>query len=631
MGLRVILLVFSWFLTAPWVPVWQVCAFNAEGLVRTINTMRFVLAVPVMMCVVGCSPDFHTIDRHVNEMLLEGAEGINAPVPPRPVERWAEVTASEEAMNDKHPSTFNPPAESMEWESIASIEAQEVLARLRGYEVAADAGNELSFDEAVSWAFEHGREYRFAEEDYLLACLRLVLELHDWTPQIADEIALQYEHEDGDNDFLQSSKGLINTFSASQQLPWGGEVTASYVATFAHEVYGTAANQTGSSTTRVGQFFLGGHIPLLRGAGMIAQEGIIQAERELVYAARGFEEFRRSFWFRIVRSWLGLLVQRQQLDNALEAAALLDRLAERRRALYEAGRARLYDAAEAENRALQERSRVAGLWESYRLSVDRFKLLINWPVDDPVRIDTKTFAIDPPVTNLDTAVEVAMAQRLDLQSDRDRLVDRQRGVRNALNGLLPDLNLGGQVRFGSNDTYYYDAVLPSMEDMNAEASLTLGLPLDREAERIAVRQAQVVLERDRREYRKLKDEATLEVRSAVRDIDANLFSLDIQKRNVDIARMNIESINADPDSYTVLDQLSSIQSLQQAQNGRARAFQSVQESILQYLLATGQMRIDSDATLEPLPGMVISTTHSLSYNDPTSDSSSVQTNDTQVH
>ena len=115
----------------------------------------------------------------------------------------------------------------------------------------------------------------------------------------------------------------MNTFSASQRLPWGGEVTASYVATFAHDVLGAASGSSGSDTTRIGQFTFGGSIPLLRGAGMIAQEDIIQAERRLVYAARAFEEFRREFWFRTVSTWLSLLVQRQNLDNALESEALL--------------------------------------------------------------------------------------------------------------------------------------------------------------------------------------------------------------------------------------------------------------------------------------------------------------------
>jgi len=574
--------------------------------------------IPACLLVAACSPGFQRIDQHVNELLIEGTDDVHGEVKPRSTTDWADVDATEAVMTEKRPSTVNPPAASMTWTSRRASETSEVLARLQALEHENLDADVLTLDNALSWAFQHGHEYRYAEEDYVLSCLRLVLELHLWTPQLTDTLALQYEHTDGDNDFLQSAQAVVNTLGASQRLPWGGEVTASYVATFAHEVFGAASDSTGSEDTRIGQFTLGGSIPLLRGAGMIAQEDLIQAERNLVYAARSFQEFRRGFWFRVVSGWFGLLVQRQQLDNAIESARLLDQLAERRRALYEAGRARLYDAAEAENRALQERSRVAGLWESWRLAVDRFKLLINWPVDQIVRISPEVFAIEPPMTDLDLAVDVAMQQRLDLQTERDRLVDDQRSVHNALNGLLPDLNLAGDVRFGSNDTYYYDTTLPSLEDLDAQASLTLGLPLDREAERIAVRQAQIALERARRDYRKMRDETTIEVRASVRDIDANLFSLDIQRRNVDIARLNIESIDADPDTYTVLDQLSSIQSLQQALNGRAQAFRRVQESILLYLISTGQMRIGDDAALVPIPGMIISTTDNLSYPTPPS-------------
>jgi outer membrane protein TolC len=567
-----------------------------------------------MLILVGCSPSFNAIDEHVNTLLVEGSERVAATVPPRPKLDWAEIDATEDEMNNKHPITVNPSVEGMEWKTSESVDAKEVLERLIGYQDASESGEMLTLDDALRWAFAHGREYQFAEEDYLLVCLQLILELHAWVPQIDDEISMRYQHEDGDNDFLQSASAVVNTFTASQRLPWGGDITAGYVATFAREFYGQASSAPGTTeNTRIGQFFFGGGIPLLRGAGMIAQEDLIQAERSLIYAARTFEQFRRDFWFRIVRTWFGLLVQRQQLDNALESTALLDQLAERQRALYEAGRARLYDAAEAENRALQEQSRVAGLQETYRLAVDRFKLLINMPINKAMMIDTGTIVIDPPVLDLDAAVQVAMHQRLDLQTERNTLVDRQRGVRNALNGLLPDLDLEGEIRFGSNDTYYYDAVLPSVEDMNAEASLTLSLPLDRQNERVAVRKAQISLERGRRAYRRQRDEAAIEVRTSVRDIDANLFSLDIQRRNVDVARVNIESIDADPDSYTVLDQLSAIQSLQRAQNGRAEAFQRVQESILQYLVTTGQMRIGVEAKLEPIPGMVVGTTSTLSY------------------
>ena len=576
-----------------------------------------------LSCLTACSPSFTVIDERVNELLIERTVEVDGQVPPRPVDEWAQYNATDAEMNTKQPPTVNPPAADMSWTSLKSVESDEVLKRMKSYQHAADDGEELTLEKSLRWAFEHGREYCFAEEDYVLSCLRLLLELHLWTPQITDDIELQYQHTDGDNDFLESATAVVNTLGASQRLPWGGQITASYVATFSHEVLGAASTSTPGDTTtsRVGQFRIGGSIPLLRGAGMIAQEDLIQAERNLVYAARAFEDFRRDFWFTVVSDWFGLLVQRQELDNAIEAAALLDKLSQRRRALYEAGRARLYDAAEAENRALQETSRVAGLWESYRLAVDRFKLLINWPVDQPVRIAHRTIAIHPPVTDLDHAVDLALHQRLDLQTERDRLIDRQRVLRNAFNGLLPDLNLSGNIRFGANDTYYYDTVLPSLEDLDAEAALVLGLPIDREAERLAVRRAQIDLERGRRRYNLSRDDTAIEVRAAVRDIDANMFSLDIQRRNVEIARLNIESIDADPDSYTVLDQLSAIQSLQQAQNGRARAFRRVQESIMQYLIRTGQMRIGPDAEIDPIPGMLITETDSLSWEETSSISS----------
>ena len=55
------------------------------------------------------------------------------------------------------------------------------------------------------------------------------------------------------------------------------------------------------------------------------------------------------------------------------------------------------------------------------------------------------------------------------------------------------------------------------------------------------------------------------------------------------------------------------ESLQRSQIGRAEGFQKVQESILRYLVTTGQMRIGAEAKLKPIPRMVIGTTSALSY------------------
>lgn len=564
----------------------------------------------------GCTSPFDAIDHRVNLLLAEGSTNVGGGTPRTQADGWPSTTPDMGAdLNMERPGTFNPTAGEMTWNAMISTEADAIIRRLNGYTAnASDATDEgMTLDNSLAWAVDHAFEYQFAEEEFVLSCLNLLVERHLWTPRVANDIRSQYNRFESDTAFVKSSSSIVNDLNVTQRLPWGGQVAANYLATFSNLVHGAGSTNTGSQDNAIGQFTLSTSIPFLRGAGAIAREDIIQAERNLIYAARTFEDFRRSFFVDVVRTYLSLQVQQQELENAMESVALLDRLADRQRALYDAGRARLYDAAEAENNALQQRSELAGLQESFRLAVDRFKILINFPVELPAEIERASFAIAPPQTALDAAVRTALVQRLDLQTRRDQLVDQRRAVRNALNGMLPDLNLAGSIRLGSSDEYYDQFILTSLEDMETEISLTLGLPLDRTQERLAVRSAQISLERARRSLTQERDQVAVNVRNAVRTIDSSLLSYDIQRRNVQIAKINIESIAADPDSYTVLDQLSSIQSLQRARNGRARAFRTVQQSILQYLLDTGQLRVTPNGGLQPLPGMVIDQTASLSF------------------
>ena len=562
----------------------------------------------------ACSDPFSTIDSRVNALLAEGTTNVGGGATLPNTGAWpANAVDDRAALNIERPGTFNPSASEMTWSSLVSTEADSIIARLEALD-SVDAQDILTLNAALTWAVDHAFDYIYAEEDFVLACLDLLIEQHLWTPQVANEVTAQYQGYESDDAFASSSSAIINDLNITQRLPWGGEVAASYLATFSHLVHGAgSATPNAANSNTIGQFTLSGSIPFLRGAGAIAREDIIQAERDLVYASRAFEEFRRDFYVNVVQSYLALQVQQQELENALDTVTLLERMAERQRALYEAGRARLYDAAESENQALQQRSTVAGQQEAYRLAVDRFKILINYPVQLPVLIERASFAISPPNVNLEHAVQVALGHRLDLQTKRDQLIDERRSVRNALNQLLPDLALAGSLRFGSPDEYYYSFSVPSIEDMESEVSLTLGLPLNRTIERLAVRQAQVALERARREYSEDRDDIAVNVRNAVRTIDASLLSYDIQRRNVEIAEINIESIDADPDSYTVIDQTQAIQSLQSARNGRARAFRTVQQSILKYLLDTGQLRVSPDGSIDPIPGMEIQQTASLSF------------------
>jgi outer membrane protein TolC len=134
-------------------------------------------------------------------------------------------------------------------------------------------------------------------------------------------------------------------------------------------------------------------------------------------------------------------------------------------------------------------------------------------------------------------------------------------------------------------------------DIDYLAGLSVSLPLDRETERIAVRQQQISLERAKRSYRETRDTVAVEVRSALRNIEVYQFTLDLQVRNVEIAQLGLDSINADPDRVSVLDQTRAISDLQSAKDARDSARRDLELSIVGYLLQAGQLRISPDGTL----------------------------------
>ena len=89
----------------------------------------------------------------------------------------------------------------------------------------------------------------------------------------------------------------------------------------------------------------------------------------------------------------------------------------------------------------------------------------------------------------------------------------------------------------------------------------------------------------------------MEVRSALRNIEVFQFTLDLQERNVEIAQLGLDSINAAPDRVSVLDQTRAISDLQGAKDARDSAKRDLELAIIDYLLQAGQLRISPVGTL----------------------------------
>src|SRR5690606_549685 len=72
---------------------------------------------------------------------------------------------------------------------------------------------------------------------------------------------------------------------------------------------------------------------------LAARDDRIQAERELIYAAREFEDFRRRYLFDIAVDFLDLVVQQMRIDNAERQLASFEWLERRQREMVRGGRA----------------------------------------------------------------------------------------------------------------------------------------------------------------------------------------------------------------------------------------------------------------------------------------------------
>ncbi len=548
----------------------------------------------ILVGLAGCDAGFPSIDARVDALMSESSEAMGGQAPAPRIDTWATVTSSDVDLVDPAPETTNPAPDDLAFAPAPLQDPDAIADALDQAAALLEAETTpLPLDAALLWATAHSQEYESAEYDYMSACLSLLYEQHLWGPRFFDTITTSVDA-DADEGFYDSAITVVNDFDITHRLPYGGDVSAGVLATVVDDIHGTVTDDRGTSLT------LDVSIPLLKGAGAVAREDLIQAKRDMVYAARTFERFRRSFLRQLVGDYLNLVVRRQALDNAQRGVESLRQLARRQQALYEAGRARLYDSADAENQALASIASLSQSWEQYRLAVDRFKVRIGWPVDDPVRIESASLGLVPPAVTMGEAVTSAMTNRLDLQTEADELEDAERSVQNARNALLPNLTLTAGIDVASDDDTVtsFDA-----GNTNLDAGLSLEVPLDRKREGIIVRQAQITLQKARRSEQVLRDTIAVDVRSALRDIDVFRFSLDLQERNVQIAQLGLDSIMADPDRVSVLDQTRAIEELQDARDARDSARRDLELAILDYLLHAGQLRVQAGGTLEPLAGL----------------------------
>jgi len=550
------------------------------------------------MPISGCfGPGMEGIDSRAISLIEERSREINANFTPA-MDTPPSINRS--GIRSTSPATVNPGADQLMFNQADADRA--VAQRLASYREGADTTLEpivLGFEEVLRYAQEYSREFRSAEEAYITAALQVIIQRHLFSPRFFDDVSADLTSA-GDNARFQSAVSVLNNFRATQQLPLGGSISAQWLYSMTQQLRDSATGSYQQSSTLI----FSGNIPLLRGAGLVASESRIQAERNLVYAARSFERFRRTFLVSIAQNYFNLLETRSNIENQERRLERERFLLDRTLANVAAGRLAAFEEALVRNQLRTTEASLENARESYRLQLERFRIRLALSPDHPLELSQFVLALPEPDITPDDAAQRAIMLRLDLQNARDQLDDSRRSVLNAENNLLPDLDLSGSVRIPTDRDRRVGGLGFEPDDATFNIGLDLSIPLDRRIERTNLRQAQIALARAERNYEEFRDNVIVEARQSVRAVELARFQFALAEERVEINRQRLEEQRLKIDEIDPQRLLDTENDLVAAETARDSARTSLRNAVLRYLVDTGQMRVTPDGAFQPPAGAI---------------------------
>ena len=451
---------------------------------------------------------------------------------------------------------------------------------------AAPAPLYITLDSALAAGFSTAREYITAQESLYLSGLSLTGTRFGFGPQLDASLDTGW----ADSELGAGSSFAGADFRVSQLLRSGGTVSASADLRSAW----TGGPGASRSWTTGADFNL--TQPLARGAGeAVAYESLTQAERDILYATREFELFRQDHAIALIAQYFDLIRRKTQLanDESNYAQAVFDR--EKSEALRSVDRAQDEAVFLARRREVDAETQLLVGRTDLTFSLDAFRIRLGLPEASEITIGIEDPPFEPIRLDADSAVEVALHNRLDLLTSREQVEDSRRQLLIAKNRLLPDVDLS--LGYGLGDTSRELGRL-GPTDWNSSASLSVEVPLQRLPERNAYRSTMISYDRALRDYELLLENTERDVRDSLRELDRlekqiELAALQITQddRAVVVTQIRYEAGEADN-----RDLLDARQSLINARNGLIQVQVSHYISRLRLYRDLGLLFIENDGS-----------------------------------
>lgn len=397
----------------------------------------------------------------------------------------------------------------------------------------------LGLEHAVSLATAHNRQYQTEKENLYQQALDLRLIRHRYEPNLFSRSAGGYSRQ-GDN----AGYGAEGNIGFNQLLATGAQISTKVALGWVSLIRGDY--EDGFSrilSVAISQ-------PLLRGSGRaVALEELTQAERDTLYEIRTFNRFRKTFVVDIIGRYYRILELGDNVKDSEENYRALTKIYRRMETLTEAGKLPRHELQQAHQDRLNALDIYGQAKKSHQQALDEFKMTLSLPTTMVMELEKEelNILIASGVPKLDfdeeDAIKTALSMRLDLANVADSVLDAERKVMVAEDGLRAELNLVGIANPNIANRTDFGALTGALRDSEDRYLLIaeLDLPLDRMAEKTAYRKSLTNLIQGQRKHEEATDMVALEVRQAYRSLKEARERYLVQSHSLELAQRRVDN------------------------------------------------------------------------------------------
>lgn len=484
---------------------------------------------------------------------------------------------------------------------------------------------EIGFLDAVRIAAHNSRDFQAAKESLFASALALDLESKAFRTTFNGLVSGEADTSRADGEDRTGSHGETARLGLARSFENGAELSGAIAFNLAGMLTGDRATAWGSVADA--SFT----IPILRGAGrLVNRESLTQAERNLLYAVRDFEQTKRNFVVEIEGEYLSLLLAKRTRQNEDDNYRRVILSTRRSRRMADANRMSKAAFDQSHQSELSARADWIASCQAYESRLEGFKTRLGLPPDariEPCEADLdrlqayaerfsvpdaeeKPDAAAPESVDVgamkiraDEAIRTAFSNRLDFVTYRDRVEDAQRHLLVAEDALRAEFTIGGSARVGEAASSSMGAEGKShtdfeMKNASGGATVKLDLPFERTAERNSYRNALIALEQAVRTYQEQEDSLKRTIRQDLRDLSQTEENLRIQFLAVDLARRRVrnQDLLLESGRAEMTDVLDAQAALVSAQNSLYSAITSYRRNELRLQADMGLLEVSVDGT-----------------------------------